>query len=431
MRRFDLRWRWPVVAAGVLLLLLLLPLLWFAGPVGDDREASDLKPVALSPWPTDAVLQPPLPASAPAAALNPPSPSDERAPGVDEIQLCGGAWVKVQADGALDQADLERATHLPQARARISAALRADTSDLAQATALWLAMLAGGADAPRARDALVQKAVSSSDPKTYALAFNSCGGERRNEGACPMLHAGQWARLDPGNVSPWLAMLSDARARQDRAAEEEALHRIATAQRSELGTFVLPGLVVNAAPTDDASVLAAWAMANDMIGAASAWGMPGYQHLMDACNGAALRDANRRQTCAGIAELLSEHSDTVIERLFGALIGRQVGWPAERIDRLRGEYAAYGAALGVSGASDMPGGGQRGISCAGLRRDLDGLRRLASLGETGVLRAWVAQSGKTPEDFVREERAQQTLALQDARAQTAAAAASAASAARR
>ena len=420
MRRFDLRWRWLILAASV---LLLLTVLWFAARDGDDIEAADLKSAATPPPSTDFVLQPPLPGSAPMASANPVSKRDERSHDIDEIQVCGGGWVRVQADGALDEADLERATRLPEARARIVAALRADTSDLAQATALWLAMMAAGADASQVRDALVQRAVSSNDPKTYALAYNNCGGDRRAEGACPMLNAGQWARLDPQNVSPWLAVLSDARARKDRAAEDEALHRIATAQRSELGTFALPGLVVNAAPTDDASVLAAWAMANEMIGAASAWGMPGYQHVIDACKGAVLRDANRRQTCAAIAEVLSEHSDTLIERMFGALIGAQVGWPAERNDRVRGEYAAYGASLSASSAS---GDGQRGITCAGLRRDLDGLRRLASLGETGALREWVAQSGKKPEAFVREERARQKLALEYSRAFAASAAASAA-----
>lgn len=417
MNRFGLRRRWLLLAASVLWLLVVL---WFAARRGGDVQATDPRSAAAAPLPPiDASSQGPRPGSARGASAIAAGRGDQRSPGADEIEVCAGAWVKVMADGALDQADLDRATRLPQARARIVAAMRADPSDLAQAAALWLTMMATGADAPRVRDALVQKALSSSDPRAYALAFNSCGGDRRSEGACPMLNAGQWARLDPANVSPWLAMLAEASARKDRAAEDEALHRMATARRSELGTFALPGLVVNAAPADDASVFAAWAMANEMINAASAWGMPGYQHLSDACRGAALRDTNRRQTCAAIAEVLSDQSDTVTERMFGTLIGVHVGWPAERVDRVRGEYAAYEASLS---ASVPPGNSPRGISCAGLRRDLDALRRLASLGETGVLREWVVQSGKKPEDFVREERAQLKRALAYARAQAASAA---------
>jgi hypothetical protein len=415
VKRFAPGRRWFVLAS----VLLLMAVLWW-----DTRGVGELPAAgpefAAAPVPSIGIPSAgPLIHTEPAAAAIPARQGEKRLPEVDEIEVCGGAWVRVQADGVLDQADLDRATRLPQARARIVAALRAGASDLSQVAALWLTMMSAGADGDRALDALVRRAVSSSDPKAYALAFNSCGGDRRSTGACPMLSAAQWARLDPGNLSPWLAMLADAKARKDRAAEDEALHRMATARRSELGTFSLPDLVVNAASDDDAAVLAAWAMADEMIGAASAWGMPGYQHLTDACKGVALRDANRRQTCAAIAEVLSEHADTVLERRFGTLIGAHAGWPAERVDRVRGEHAAYEAFL--SAAAPFADG-QRGLSCSRLRRDLDHLRRLARLGETGVLREWVAQSGKSPDDFVRAERAQEKQALEDARAQAASAA---------
>lgn len=413
MKRFALRRRWFLLAAGV---LLLMALLWWAPRRVGDLPAADQESAAAPAPSIAASSQAPLPETQRDAAVIPARQGEQRLPEVDEIEVCGGAWVKVQADGVLDQADLDRATRLPHPRERIVAAMRADSGDLSQAAALWLTLMSAGADGNRALDALVQKALSSSDPKAYALAFNSCGGERRSTGACAMLSAAQWARLDPGNLSPWLAMLTDARARQDRAAEDEALHRMATARRSELGTFLLPGLVVNAAPADDASVLAAWAMADEMIGAASAWHLPGYQHLIGACKGVALRDANRRQTCAAIAEVLSEHADTVLERRFGTLIGARVGWPAERVDRVRGEQAAHEAALS---ASAPLADGRRDLGCARLRRDLDHLRRLARLGETGVLREWVAQSGMSPDDFVREERALEKQALEHARAQAA------------
>lgn len=415
MKRFAPGRRWFVLAS----VLLLMELLWWATRGVGELPAAGPESAAA---PTPSIRpssQGPLPDTQRSAAVIPARQGEKRLPEVDEIEVCGGAWVRVQADGVLDQADLDRATRLPQARARIVAAMRVDASDLSQVAALWLTMMSAGADGDRALDALVRKAVSSSDPKAYALAFNSCGGDRRSTGACPMLSAAQWARLDPGNLSPWLAMLAEAKARKDRAAEDEALHRMATARRSELGTFLLPGLVVNAAPDDDASVLAAWAMADEMIGTAAAWGMPGYQHLTDACKGVALRDANRRQTCAAIAEVLSEHADTVLERRFGTRIGAHVGWSAERVDRVRGEHAAYEASL--SAAAPFADG-QRGLSCSRLRRDLDHLRRLARLGETGVLREWVAQSGKSPDDFVRAERAQEKQALEDARAQAASAA---------
>lgn len=36
-----------------------------------------------------------------------------------------------------------------------------------------------------------------------------------------------------------------------------------------------------------------------------------------------------------------ERSDTLIERGIGTAIGRQLGWPAERVDRLSGETTDY------------------------------------------------------------------------------------------
>ena len=391
---FFWRWRW-LCALGTLLSLLLALLLWALWPAaGAGDSAPKFASLAVSPLRAMFSAVPPQPSvpTAPGSAI-PPGLDAERSDAGEQMQLCGGAWVKVGSDGTLDQADLERAARLPEVRQRILAAMRADASDAARAVSLWVVMLSAGEDARVWRDALVQRAVSGNDPSTYALAFNSCGRDQRTEGFCAMLSAAQWARLDPENTGPWLAILADAKQRKDRAAENEALHRLATAHRSELGTFTLPGLVVNAAPDDDVAVLAAWAMATEMIGAAAAWGMPGYQHVMEACKGTALRDANRRQTCAGIAEVFSEHSDTVLERMFGAHIGEQAGWPTGRSERLRAEYAAYMASLMAANAS---GEGQPGIGCAALRRDLDGLRRRARLGEPGVVREWVAQSGTRP-----------------------------------
>lgn len=405
------RWRW-LVAAGVLL----VTALWFAARPGDDaRPGAVIRVATPAPQADEAVALPPAVVSVKAA-----SHGEERPHGADETEVCGLGWVKAQADGTVDSIELEQATRATEARARIVATLRADTSELSQATALWLAMLGDGADTAQAREALAQRAVSSTDPRAYALAFNICRSNQRNDGACQMLSASQWARLDPGNAIPWLTLLSEAKNRKDRAAEDEALHRIATAQRSELGFFAVPGLVVNAASADDASVLAAWAMATEMFGYESAWSLPSYQHVAVACKGTELRDANRRQTCAAIADVLTERSDTFIDRTIGAAIGKQLGWPAERNDQIRGELNAYTESL------SPPSAGRQSLACADMRRDLEGLRRNAALGETGALREWVAQSGKKPEAFVREERARQKLALEYSRAFAASAAASAA-----
>ena len=208
-----------------------------------------------------------------------------------------------------------------------------------------------------------------------------------------------------------------AKARKDRAAEDEALYRIGTAQRSDLGFFAVPGLAANAAADDDLSVLAAWSMAVEMIGYASAWSTPSYLHVVAACKGAALNDTNRRQTCSAIADVLTDHSNSFIDQMMGAAIGKQLGRPAVRREWQSDEYAAYVESLG---ASSM---GRQSMACADLRRGLEHFRRKAALGEIGALREWVARSGKKPDDFAREARARQAQqALDHARSQAASAA---------
>jgi hypothetical protein len=349
--------------------------------------------------------------------------------GADEVQMCGGAWVRTTADGLVDQRDFLNATRVPQLRARILSNMNSSEGEVGRAAAQLLSIIElqdqhsramnelpmaceGGdcetaqqplqqatTDVDQARDALARMAVSTSDPRAYALAVSACGPSR--EGACQLLSAEQWARLDPNNASPWIHKLGEAVQSGDVAAQDEALHRIATAQRSEAGILTVPRMVLNASPTDDASLLASWTMVTEAIGFTAAQPVP-YQSLTNSCKGDALRDANRAQTCAEIAEVLADHSDTLFEQAIGVAIGRQVGWPLDRSDRMRGEYAAYVAAMAPTVDPTQQ------FSCSKMRQDLAVVRRSVTVGETGSLRDWLAQSGRSPEDFIGEERARRS-----------------------
>ena len=409
------RWRWAIGLACAFAVALGLLFVVAARPV--DVVVARAAPAIVE---TATLAASPVPQA--------PAPAAFRAHGADEIQVCGGAWLKAEADGSFDAADLERATRFPQARQRTLAALRSNADEFARAAALWLEMFgtdreqrlaALGAHvncaatecetspgavigAARARDALARLAASSRDPQVYALAFKVCSGKRSaQEGACQLISAEQWARLDPGNASPWLFMLASAKARNDTAAQNDALYRIASAQRSDLGFFKVAGVILDAAPDDEDSKLATRAIAVEAIGFEAAVTLPDYQPLTAACRGEALADPNRRQTCAAIADVLAERSDTLIDRAIGAAIGRQVGWPVERNERMRGEYAGYTESLSPA-PSERPD-----LGCRAIQREIDVVRRRAALGETGALREWVAQSGKKPEDFIREQRARQ------------------------
>ena len=367
--------------------------------------------------------------------------------GPDEVQVCGGAWIKFESDGSFDQAEFERATQLPRARAAILAKLNAEPDEMTRLAGVLMAAIdqddqhrraliglpatcdgaecaatqAADADVAQAREAIARAALASSDPKVYALALNVCSTHR--EGTCQMLGARQLARLDPGNASPWLQILDDATARRDVGAQTEALYRIANAERNEFGAFAVAGAVLKVAPTDDRSALASFAMAVTAVGVEAAWALRGYQAVGQLCRVDALRDANRAQVCAGVASVLAERSDRMIARYIGAAIGTRIGWPVERAEQMRGEYNAYATSLVSSGDEQ-----RKDFSCTRIRRELDRLRQMAALGEVGAMREWVARSDKTPADFVLLERTRQQQAQRAA--QEAAASAAAASAGR-
>jgi hypothetical protein len=355
--------------------------------------------------------------------------------GADEVQVCGGGWVKVAPNGVYGPEDFQQAAGYARSRERVLANLRADPSELARAVSLMLAMVdtqenarraardssgacpAAGCEISResvaeiqqARDALAQLAATAADPRVYAITVRACAGFK-GVGACQLITADRWAQLDPGNAAPWLFMLSDLR-RGDRPALEEALHRIATAQRIDTGVFAAPGAIVNASPDDDGAQLATWVMVAEAMVAEAAPNVSGYQTLSSACRDATLRDTNRAQVCGAVADLLADRSTTLMDNYIGEGLGRRVGWPSDRIDRMRGERAAYVASLSASAP-----GAEQDFSCTRVRRELDIMRRNATLGEAGALRDWIAQSGMKPEDFAQAERARQLASRESERA---------------
>jgi hypothetical protein len=334
--------------------------------------------------------------------------------GAEEIELCGGRWFKLNPDGSGDTEAFERVIGLPEARAALMEALRADPSDYAAAVAIRLSAVGAPPNA-ESLDTLARMATTTIDPRVYALAFNACGAAPGSPGSCQLLSAAQWARIDPGNAAPWRAVLNDAGVRHDTATQGEALYRMSTSTRNDDRFLGLMQEVLAHLATDDASLPAALALTVDAAGVDSTQRVPSYRDLVPLCRDGALSDSNRRQTCSAVAELLFSKADTLLARQIGITLGKQLGWDPGRIEQARGESTAYFESLAAKG-QDAPRG-----SCADMRQDLDSFKTRARLGEAGAVRDWAAQSGLAPEDFMRIER--------EARAQRAADAASAGSAA--
>jgi hypothetical protein len=144
--------------------------------------------------------------------------------------------------------------------------------------------------------------------------------------------------------------------------------------------------VIEHAPTGDAMLEGTLALVTSVIGIQSAWFLDSYQTLTQFCRPESLVDANRRQTCSDMAEVMVGHSDTLLDQGIGAAIGQRSGWPLARVESLRRERNELTSALGrlMAEASEQ--------TCSGLRRQLDYFARIDGAGEWSAMQGLVAQS---------------------------------------
>ena len=443
------RWAWALgIAVAVLvgLLVWLLLLAHGAAPAVAETARNGAAPAerrVMGPVPPRVTTTAP-----PARAV-----SGETARGIEQYEICGGTWVKANPDGNVDDEALKGPMRRDEAAQAVDRALAADPRPMAQAARLILEIMNGGDDQRRAlmasgadcsasgacppgpavpaaavsamaasREALARSALTTTDPAVYALAFRVCASGGVRDGACALLNAEQWARLDPGNAAPWQEVFAAAQARRDSAAANEALHRIATSQRSEQRFFDLPGLFIDVAPDDDGLRNGVFLLVIEAIGLQSTVSLPSYAPFASVCRREALRDSNRRQTCDSIAELLAQKSDTLVERAMGEAVGRQLGWPQERIERMRAEQDAF---ITSTYAGIEP---RNAMGCDAIRRVTDDVRRKARLGEVGAMRDWLAHDAPPADELLRRYRDEQRERGKAAAASAAGQAASAASA---
>ena len=350
-------------------------------------------------------------ASAPVSAADAPLGH-----GMDEREVCGVGWFRVDAQGVplVAAARIVGRIDLPSGRREWVDALRSDRSERAQAVAALLDALGPGASVDLAGH-VAEIASRSADPVLYGFALRTCKTSS-DESPCRLLSPAQWARLDPGNAAPWIELLSRAGAKIDPTVRDEAMHRIATSDRNDGYYGRLPGVILEHAPTGDRNALIAWLLAVEVIGIEAAWPR-NPAAIFATCNAGALADANRRQTCRAVADVMGERSDDSFDEAMGARLGERLGWPIDKVDRLRGEADVYQSTLMQTVQADA------GLGCSTIRRDLDLFRSRAAIGEVGTRRRWIAASGRTSDEFVALGRGRRELdAERRARAERAAAA---------
>jgi hypothetical protein len=90
----------------------------------------------------------------------------------------------------------------------------------------------------------------------------------------------------------------------------------------------------------DVTPLERAAITTELFGYMAAWAQPGFREISEYCSAEALQQGNTRNECNAVAELMVDHRSTLLNSMMGAKIGERVGWPAERVSRLRGEREA-------------------------------------------------------------------------------------------
>lgn len=192
------------------------------------------------------------------------------------------------------------------------------------------------------RDELIQLAAGGSDPAVYALAVALCSkqlSDAVDDGACQRISLTEWARVDPGNAVPWMAVAQAARARGDIQAEAVAFARAAEARK-----MVSPGDSMSSSGLtevpQDATALEKTALSIELIGYEAALVAPGLHETMLYCSAAAVKQDEIRKECSAVAELLVGPGTTLLYFSLGAKLGERAGWPAVRVTELTAEKEA-------------------------------------------------------------------------------------------
>ncbi|MBI5258035.1 MAG: hypothetical protein HY855_16150 [Burkholderiales bacterium] len=183
-------------------------------------------------------------------------------------------------------------------------------------------------------DDLVTLAVNERDPLALQWASKVCA--KSHDTACARLPPRLWVSLEPDNAVAWIWL-----ARQDISALAEALHRIQLASRYDDGSGRLLQAVDAGLPADTPLSLRAWALFKALSQEATALSsMHEAASVADWCAKARVADANRRQPCGALAELMVGQGRDLLTRSIGVSLGNWAGWPAERVNRLRAEVTA-------------------------------------------------------------------------------------------
>ena len=266
--------------------------------------------------------------------------------GEDEVPVYGEPVA--DADGivrALAEVTRPGGVGYTGARRRIDAALRASGDPFDRSVADWLNV--DDLRTPSGRvDALVQDALGSSDARSYALAVEVCtnlGNDAMplsglpawwQSPSCGRLDTGEWARRDPGNAVPWLFALTFADRAGDPAGQREALRRMATSTRFDVGFGAGSAAVARVKSMSDADLAGQADLAVQAIGVN---GSQPYAPLTQRCRDQAGGDRELATLCDAISDVMFDHSDGLMTRAVGGSLHKLATGDPSRLDQAHRE----------------------------------------------------------------------------------------------
>jgi len=414
-------------AVGLALVLLLAALVWQGMPDAPPTPpVAAAAPVPAASAPVEAIAMPgPLSLDPSFAALAAAAASAASAPlAADEIEVCGVGRVKARDGHPIDRTLI--ASTADQAHRQLAGTLAQHPDEMARAAGLLLQRDEGPAEANAAqpcegagcepeqrrqqrvaaneaqRDALARMAVATRSPAVYTLAWRAC--QASPGGSCQLLSTRQLVTLDPNNVDAWLEVASEAVQRGEAGAVDEAFYRASKAGTADLRWGQLGAIALRNLPPGTPA-LQRQAVAERAMGIEAMLAMPGFKSASQYCDAAALRDANRLQVCADLAEVMARRSTSLLDMAFGQMLGSRVGWPAERLQALRQDRNAIMQAMKAVAAA--PGSEW---SCAHIERSTRWVLDVGQFGEVGAARMLMARTGQDPAVLARKYEEERSAA---------------------
>lgn len=382
--------KWGIAVAALVVVTTLLVIGWLHRSQRQEIAAYLSSPASPAPHVAESRFRNPRGASsAPTVSTDAPSVDP-----VSEVEACGLQKVRSGGAGAEDVNSVvivaTRETHdrwkaalldSPDNRARAVGLLLQRFESLGEGSAL---------QAEEARDELVQLAAGGSDPTVYAIAVGLCQKEQSDAvtaGACQRISLTEWARVDPSNAVPWIAVAQAARARGDLQAEAAAFARGAEARKMHNSgeSMLRSGLTEvprDVTPAEKASLSVA------LIGYEAAFIGPELTEVMRYCSVAAVKQTAVREECNAVANLLVGPETTLLYFSLGIRLGERVGWPAERVQQLSAEKEALFQL--EAGNTLVPS------SCEAISRINTFINDRVRLGEIAALRELRDQSPSPP-----------------------------------